>query len=132
MELTCSDDIKVAAKEIWNKLLANEKFNDCFAVREFSIYIIFFLEKFNIFLQMKLFILISSFCYFQNLKKEAILEACISDYCYCKDEHRKECACNGLTVFAKECLFQGINLKNDWRNMELCRKFIHIFTHLHS
>lgn len=51
--------------------------------------------------------------------------ACISDYCYCKDENRKGCACNGLTVFAKECQFQGINLKPDWRDMELCRKFYH-------
>lgn len=59
----------------------------------------------------------------QTLKKEAILDACISDYCYCKDENRKECACNGLTVFAKECQFQGINLKPDWRDMELCRMF---------
>lgn len=59
----------------------------------------------------------------QTLKKEAILEACISDYCYCKDDNRKACACNGLAVFAKECHFQGISLKPDWRNMEICRKW---------
>ena len=34
LELTCSDDIKAKAKEICNKLLANEKFNDCLTVRK--------------------------------------------------------------------------------------------------
>ncbi|XP_031619378.1 hemocytin isoform X2 [Contarinia nasturtii] len=56
----------------------------------------------------------------KNLKREAILEVCISDFCYCRHANRKECACNGLTVFAKECLFQGNTLQPDWRNMELC------------
>lgn len=56
------------------------------------------------------------------MKKEALLEACISDYCYCSENNRQQCACDGITVFAKECQFQGINLNADWRDMEICRK----------
>lgn len=56
------------------------------------------------------------------MNKETVLNACISDYCHCNFEKKKQCACNGITVFAKECQFQGVDLKHDWRDMELCRK----------
>lgn len=59
-----------------------------------------------------------------TLQEETMLDACISDYCYCNQANREECACNGITVFAKECLFQGVKLNPMWRDMEVCRKLI--------
>lgn len=38
MELICTDGTKSAAKEICEKLLNNEKFNNCLAVRRFTIF----------------------------------------------------------------------------------------------
>lgn len=57
------------------------------------------------------------------MNKKTLIEACLSDYCFCSHENRKKCACDGLTVFAKECQFQGVSLNNEWRDMQLCRKF---------
>lgn len=58
----------------------------------------------------------------EMFNEEAMMEACISDFCYCNHANREECACNGITVFAKDCLFQGIQLNPMWRDMQVCRK----------
>lgn len=52
-----------------------------------------------------------------------MLQTCISDYCYCHNENRAQCACDGITVFAKDCQFRGIMLHDEWRDTETCRKF---------
>lgn len=57
-----------------------------------------------------------------TMQEEALMDSCVSDYCYCDQEKREMCACNGLTVFAKECLFRGIKLDPKWRDMKVCRK----------
>lgn len=66
---------------------------------------------------------------FSNCLKEfdqsAMLETCISDYCYCSDQKNPTtCACNGVSVFAKDCHFRGVQLEHGWRDMELCRKLV--------
>lgn len=53
------------------------------------------------------------------MDSEAMLDACVSDYCYCQ-ENREKCACDGVTVFAKDCLFQGVDLNKSWRDMTIC------------
>lgn len=54
----------------------------------------------------------------------AFLESCISDYCYCSDpKNPTKCACDGISVFAKDCQFRGHVLEHGWRDMELCRKY---------
>lgn len=58
----------------------------------------------------------------ETLQEEAMLDACISDYCYCNQDNRDECACNGITVFAKDCMFQGIKLNPTWRDISVCRE----------
>lgn len=54
------------------------------------------------------------------MNEEAMIEACMSDYCYCSHENREKCACDGITVFAKDCLFKGIQLNEAWRDMSIC------------
>lgn len=56
------------------------------------------------------------------MHEATMLETCISDYCYCSHENREQCACQGITVFAKDCQFQGIQINSNWRDMEICRK----------
>lgn len=59
----------------------------------------------------------------QSIDKEALLKSCTSDYCFCNDnKNPTKCACDGISVFAKDCQFLGIMLDNGWRDMELCRK----------
>lgn len=61
----------------------------------------------------------------KEYSKDALLKNCISDYCYCSDStNPTKCACEGLSVFAKDCQFRGVILDNGWRDMELCRKII--------
>lgn len=60
---------------------------------------------------------------FKSMDQESMLETCISDYCYCSHENREKCACDGVSVFAKDCLFQGVKLNSEWRNLEICRKY---------
>lgn len=59
----------------------------------------------------------------QTIKKEAVLNACILDYCHCNLDNRQQCVCNGMAVFARECQFQGVDLKQDWRDMDRCRMY---------
>lgn len=61
------------------------------------------------------------------MNKETVLNACVTDYCQCNYENKQRCACNGIAVFAKECQFQGAELKHDWRDMEMCRKYFFFF-----
>lgn len=56
------------------------------------------------------------------MKMDALLDSCITDYCFCSSNNRAQCVCDGITVFAKECVFQGISLDSEWRDMEICRK----------
>lgn len=62
------------------------------------------------------------------MKKEAVINACILDYCHCSPENRQKCVCNGIAVFARECQFQGVDLKQDWRDMNLCRMLNILFS----
>lgn len=53
-----------------------------------------------------------------------MLKSCISDYCFCVDPlNPTKCACDGMSVFAKDCQFRGIALDHGWRDMGICRKF---------
>lgn len=59
----------------------------------------------------------------KQFDKNALLESCISDYCYCSDPaNPTKCACDGISVFARDCHFRGNSLEHGWRDLELCRK----------
>lgn len=69
---------------------------------------------------------------FGNCLKEfdstALLETCVSDYCFCSDQQNpSKCACDGVSVFAKDCHFRGIALDEGWRDMEVCRTCLNTF-----
>lgn len=51
-----------------------------------------------------------------------MIETCISDYCYCPNKNRVQCACDGISVFARDCQFNGISLANGWRDTDVCRE----------
>lgn len=52
--------------------------------------------------------------------KASVMESCISDYCFCSKSERSQCACDGLSVFAKDCQYRGIKLDQEWRDTEIC------------
>ncbi|KAG4071830.1 hypothetical protein HA402_005991 [Bradysia odoriphaga] len=53
--------------------------------------------------------------------KESLLKTCTSDYCYCSDKaNPAKCACDGISVLAKDCQFRGVMLDHGWRDMEIC------------
>jgi C8 domain len=59
-----------------------------------------------------------------NFNAEAIMRTCITDYCSCKvTDKRQQCACNGISVLAKDCQYQGVKLINGWRDLDICRKY---------
>lgn len=61
----------------------------------------------------------------KQFDQNAFLESCISDYCFCSDQKNPtKCACEGVSVFAKDCHFRGNALEHGWRDLELCRKCI--------
>lgn len=74
--------------------------------------------------------IISSTLFSQTMNKEALLDACVTDFCYCSHSNRQQCACDGISVFAKECQFQGATLNSDWRDVGLCRKFDNIHSNI--
>lgn len=80
--------------------------------------------------------LVSSSKFTECLKifsKDALLETCISDYCYCRYNNNPEkCVCDGIAVFAKDCQFRGVLLSQGWRDMEICREFGKEFPKDHS
>ncbi|XP_059615285.1 hemocytin [Phlebotomus argentipes] len=57
----------------------------------------------------------------EKYNSEMLIQSCISDYCFCPDtEHPEKCSCDGISVFAQDCAFQGVELEHGWRDMELC------------
>jgi len=57
--------------------------------------------------------------------EENLMKNCISDYCDCKNEYeRTQCICNGIAVLAKDCRFRGVMLEDEWRDWQICRKFL--------
>ncbi len=63
------------------------------------------------------------FILLQECDKESLLKTCTSDFCYCSDKaHPTKCACDGISVLAKDCQFRGVMLDHGWRDMEICRK----------
>uniref|UniRef100_A0A1B0D0P6 Uncharacterized protein n=1 Tax=Phlebotomus papatasi TaxID=29031 RepID=A0A1B0D0P6_PHLPP len=68
--------------------------------------------------------LVRSSKFVQCLEKyntDMLIESCVSDYCFCPDsEHPEKCSCDGVSVFAQDCAFQGVELEHGWRDMEVC------------
>nr|XP_014086275.2 hemocytin [Bactrocera oleae] len=57
----------------------------------------------------------------KGINFEALLRACVDDYCNCANRERPEsCNCDGVSMLAKECAFKGIKLEHGWRNLEIC------------
>uniref|UniRef100_A0A7G3AKI1 Putative hemolectin isoform b n=1 Tax=Lutzomyia longipalpis TaxID=7200 RepID=A0A7G3AKI1_LUTLO len=57
----------------------------------------------------------------EKYNADVLVESCIADYCFCPvAEHPEECSCDGVSVFAQDCVFQGIEFEHGWRDMEIC------------
>jgi integrin beta 3 len=61
---------------------------------------------------------------FEKYSRSALLRACMADYCGCSTDDRTGCACQGVSILAKDCKFRGVAIDNEWRDMVLCRKFV--------
>lgn len=56
--------------------------------------------------------------------KDSLIASCMTDYCTCSDTaNREKCVCEGISVTAKDCIFQGVMMDSSWRDMEICRKY---------
>lgn len=51
-----------------------------------------------------------------------LLDACQGDYCSCELEDPSHCACETISVYAKECLHKGVTEVAHWREEDVCRK----------
>lgn len=60
----------------------------------------------------------------QTINFSELSEACVWDYCTCKDNDRKKCACNTMDVYMRQCIHKGISVSTAWRNNDTCRKLI--------
>ncbi|XP_014469310.1 PREDICTED: hemocytin isoform X2 [Dinoponera quadriceps] len=47
-------------------------------------------------------------------------EACLWDYCACKNSDRKKCACNTMDIYMRQCVHKGIAVATAWRNNDTC------------
>lgn len=53
----------------------------------------------------------------------SVLEtACRWDYCGCKHEDKKKCACDTMSVYIRQCAHKGIIKKMEWRDDATCRE----------
>lgn len=60
--------------------------------------------------------------------KDDLIEWCIDDYCSCDDQsNRNKCACDGVSAYAKNCQMQDIEMKNGWKDLNICREFLEIY-----
>jgi len=60
--------------------------------------------------------------------KSSLLTTCITDYCTCSNVLKPEkCACDGVSVLAKDCTFSGIKMEHGWRDLNICRKNLKSF-----
>lgn len=59
----------------------------------------------------------------KNFDKDSLLVSCMSDYCFCNDKvNPQKCSCSGISMLAKDCIFQGVVMQQGWRDLEICRK----------
>ncbi|XP_067647324.1 hemocytin isoform X2 [Eurosta solidaginis] len=57
----------------------------------------------------------------KGINFEALLRACVDDYCNCPNrEHPETCNCDAISMLAKECIFKGVRLEHGWRDLEIC------------
>lgn len=57
-----------------------------------------------------------------------LIEKCVDDYISCNDGvHHSNCACDGLTAISKVCQMKGINIRQGWKNKDICRKLFNNF-----
>lgn len=53
-----------------------------------------------------------------------LTDACLWDYCACKYDDRRKCACNTMDVYIRQCAHKGITQLTAWRNDDTCRELI--------
>lgn len=51
-----------------------------------------------------------------------LLDACRWDYCACESSDPKDCACETLNMYVRECAHKGITGLAEWRDEQTCRK----------
>lgn len=50
---------------------------------------------------------------------------CQWDYCACKKNDRKQCACDTMSVYIRQCFHDHVIDSVAWRREETCRKFVY-------
>lgn len=53
-----------------------------------------------------------------------LTEVCLWDYCACKHNDRRKCACDTMDVYIRQCAHKKIAPLIAWRNNNTCRKLI--------
>ncbi|GAB0087051.1 hypothetical protein DMENIID0001_013180 [Sergentomyia squamirostris] len=51
---------------------------------------------------------------------DALMRACISDFCNCYDSDPNTCACEAAEALADECKSKGVRLDQGWRDLKIC------------
>ncbi|XP_078043521.1 hemolectin [Augochlora pura] len=46
--------------------------------------------------------------------------ACLWDYCACKDDDRRKCACDTMNVYVRQCAHKKVISLSGWRNNDTC------------
>ncbi|XP_071561739.1 hemocytin [Temnothorax nylanderi] len=49
-----------------------------------------------------------------------LADACLWDYCACKHDDRRKCACDTMDVYIRQCAYKGIARLTAWRNDDTC------------
>ncbi|KAL0131073.1 hypothetical protein PUN28_002574 [Cardiocondyla obscurior] len=49
-----------------------------------------------------------------------LTDACLWDYCACKHDDKRKCACSTMDVYVRQCAHKGIVRLNAWRNDDTC------------
>lgn len=56
-----------------------------------------------------------------------LMDACRSDYCTCTKMNPKECACETLNMYVRECGHKGVTNLANWRDDKTCRKLLLLY-----
>ncbi|EFN85665.1 Hemocytin [Harpegnathos saltator] len=55
-----------------------------------------------------------------TIKISKLIEACVWDYCACRDSDRRKCSCNTMDVYMRQCIHKGVVVSTAWRNNDTC------------
>lgn len=63
----------------------------------------------------------------ETINLSELTDSCLWDYCACKHDDRRKCACDTMNVYVRQCAQKGITRLTGWRTDDTCRKSIKIY-----